>query len=573
MVKRLLIFFTLIAAAACSKVAESGVDKSDSLQMRTVTLTADIEKSGEETVAGKATVSDAGALTWHFGDKIAVLDDSGTFREFTLASGAGTGSATFEGSLPANRHATTLAVFPWREGHSWSASSGLSLSMPAEYSVAESGSALMPMIANFESEGDNLHFRHAGGLVKLTLQDIPSGASSVRLSSYHNRLSGSFSIADIQSQDAAAESDATVEQDSTVTINFSRSSSEMSFYIPLPSVSLNGFTIDLYNSSGVLLGRKRAPATQVVSRGSYLQMPPVALTPVTEYKKIKFIEYNVYKGMTHDFDNNMNNFVAWMKWRDPDIFVICEGRTSELNPVPPETDRIMPYHIDELAARWGHSYFQVGADRSSNPVIVTSRYPVQLVQNLTDEVYTNGVLHVRVEGFDIVATHLWYGHDVEEDEDIRVAEMTAATNATILNPAYSNVENWILTGDLNSYWMPDYEHYGWHNKGDKDYFWVVQDYIHKHWGHDVLYERNNGAWLPTMYHGQTRLDYFLASDTIYPYVTEARVLHDSFTDLYTESNKSGSSDHRPLQVIYERAVFSEEENAGVWDMIPENGVW
>ena len=76
-----------------------------------------------------------------------------------------------------------------------------------------------------------------------------------------------------------------------------------------------------------------------------------------------------------------------------------------------------------------------------------------------------------------------------------------------------------------------------------------------------------------MYHGQTRLDYFFASDAIYPHILEARVLHDSFTDLYTSQNKACSSDHRPLQVVYERAVFSEEQNAGVWDMAPVNGAW
>ena len=568
MTKELFLFIVSIAAVACSADC---LPEEETPAMRTVSFSASIDKEGEFPGEGRASVSDAGVLTWHSGDKIAVLDDSGTFREFSLSSGSGTTLATFTGTMPAGRHATTVAVFPWRAEHSWSSSDGLSLALPDEYSTTESGKALMPMIATFTSEGQRLRFRQAGALMKLTLQDIPSGASSLRLSSRGKRLSGFFTIPDVFAEDAATAAEATVEGDSTVTVNFSRTASEMSFFLPLPSVTLNGFTIDLYNSSGTLLGRKRAPATQAVPRGRFLQMPAVALTPVTEYKKLKFIEYNVLQGMINDYLNNMDNFVAWVNWRSPDVLVICEGRTYGNDQSISDDNRPMPNNIAALAARWGHAYYKVGANKHGNPVIITSRYPVTLIQNLTDDVYANGVLHVRIEGFDIVATHLWYAHDSEEDEGVRTAEMLAATGATILNSKYANIENWILTGDLNSYWTPDKEHYGWHT--ERDYFWVVQDYIHAHWGHDVLYERNKGAWLPTMYHGQTRLDYFFASDAIYPHILEARVLHDSFTDLYTSQNKAGSSDHRPLQVVYERAVFSEEQNAGVWDMAPVNGAW
>lgn len=569
MIKRLLILVVLFAAAGCSKVAESGKDTPRSPQMRTVILTACIDKREEETASGKAAVSDAGALTWQTEDKIAVLDDGGTFREFTLASGAGTDIATFEGSIPAGHSATTVAVFPWRNGHSWSASEGLSLSLPSEYSVAESAKALMPMIADFENEGDDLHFRHVGGLIRLTLQDIPSDASSVRLSSYHNQLSGSFPMTDISSPETSAASVPTIEQDTTVTVNFSRRASEMDFYIPLPAVVLNGFTVDLYDSSGTLIGRKRAPATMDIPRGCYLRMPPVSLTPVTEYQKIKFIEYNVLQGMINDYPNNMDNFVAWVKWRAPDILVICEGKTFGNGQSIYDASRPMPNNISNLAARWGHPYYMVGAQQDNFPVLITSRYPIELLQRLQGAVYTHGGLHVRIAGFDLAAIHLFPDHTAASDEEIRLGEITAATGSTIHNAAYSSVSKWILTGDMNSYYRGD-------NHGSstpKEHNLAVQDYIHSNWDHDVLYEKNGGQWMPTMYHGGTRIDYFYVSDAVYPYIREARVLHDSFTDLYTAENKAGSSDHRPLQVVYERVVFSESQNAGVWDMIPVNGAW
>ena len=560
MLKRLLFIAALISVVSCS------MDMDVHPTMRMVSFKAKLEEDESQMQEMKASVGEQGVLSWQEGDKIAVLDDSGTFREFTLTEGAGTTAATFAGLIPEGRTTTTVAVFPWNSGHSWSSSTGLSLSLPAEYAVEDSGKALMPMIASFQKEGDPLHFRYAGGLMQLTIRDIPSGANAIRLSSRGNRLSGSFTIADVTSADASAVSDSTVEADTTVTVNFSGNASEKKFFFPLPAVSLNGFTIDLYNASGTLLGRKHAPATQSVSRGYLLQMPAVSLTPVLEYKKLKFIEYNVLQGMKNDYPNNMDNFVAWVNLRKPDIFVICEGRTYDNDNPVGDGNRPMPDHISELAARWGHSYTRVGAGKGGNPVIVTSRFPITLVQNITDAVYTNGALHIRIEGFDIVATHCYYSHDSEAGEQKRIAEMEATTDATINYLAYAGIENCILTGVLNSYWKEDKEHYIWHT--ERDYDWIVQDYVHAHWGHDVLYEMNNGAWMPTMDHGHSRIDYFFASDAVYPFIVEARVLHDSFTD-----NTSGASDHRPLQVIYERAVFSEEQNAGIWDMNPITGEW
>ena len=278
------------------------------------------------------------------------------------------------------------------------------------------------MIADFENEGDDLHFRHVGGLIRLTLQDIPSGASSVRLSSYHNQLSGSFPMTDISSPETSAASVPTIEQDTTVTVNFSRSASEMDFYIPLPAVVLNGFTVDLYDSSGTLIGRKRAPAT--------MDIP------------------HVLQGMINDYPNNMDNFVAWVKWRAPDILVICEGKTFGNGQSIYDASRPMPNNISNLAARWGHPYYMVGAQQDNFPVLITSRYPIELLQRLQGAVYTHGGLHVRIAGFDLAAIHLFPDHTAASDEEIRLGEITAATGSTIHNAAYSSVSCWRFTLEI-----------------------------------------------------------------------------------------------------------------------------
>lgn len=556
---RLLVIFPLLAASC----ARTDLPEEPAV-MRTLTFTALMERDGQP---DKASVSDAGALTWQEGDRIAVLDDAGAFNEFTLRSGAGTATATFTGQLPSGRHAAGVAVFPWNDSHEWSASEGLKLYLPASYSSAEAGKALMPMTASFATEEDPLHFRHAGGLLRLTLQSIPASATSVRLSSRGHRLNGAFLLGKEISSESAAESDATVESDSTVTVNFSRTGSEMSFSIPLPCVSLTGFTVDLYDSSGSLVGRKHAPATQNVPRGCLLKMPAVSLTPVSEYQCLKFIEYNVLQGMINDYPNDMDNFVTWVNRRNPDVLVICEGKTFGNGITIPDYLRPMPNRISTLAARWGHSYTAVGAQQDNFPVLVTSRYPITLVQRLEGSDYSHGGLHVRVAGFDVVAIHLYPEHTAASDEEQRISEITAATEATIQNPSYASRENWILTGDMNSYYRGDPK------PNPKPHNLLAQDYIHSNWDHDVLYEKNGGAWQPTMYHGNTRVDYFFVSDAVYPFITEARVLHDDFTDSYTSEDQTKASDHRPLQIIYERAVFEEGQDAGIWNMTPVDGEW
>ena len=120
---------------------------------------------------------------------------------------------------------------------------------------------------------------------------------------------------------------------------------------------------------------------------------------------------------------------------------------------------------------------------------------------------------------------------------------------------------------MNSYYRGDPK------PNPKPHNLLAQDYIHSNWDHDVLYEKNGGAWQPTMYHGNTRVDYFFVSDAVYPFITEARVLHDDFTDSYTTEDQTKASDHRPLQIIYERAVFEEGQDAGIWNMTPVDGEW
>ena len=214
------------------------------------------------------------------------------------------------------------------------------------------------------------------------------------------------------------------------------------------------------------------------------------ISTVKRENTLRIMTYNVQNGMWGDSGNNYDNFVAWMQSQDPDICIFCESQSS-YKPGSHErldiTERYLPYKtghewtkgVDpnlepdgwiELASRWGHTYGKIGAHIDNHPVVVTSKYPITLVQKLgaecPDKIWHGGI-HAQVtvngERINIVGYHTWpfgYGRDVEKADRLkstyafggdlyREYETEYFMNSTILNPAYAQEKLWIITGDTN----------------------------------------------------------------------------------------------------------------------------
>lgn len=108
-------------------------------------------------------------------------------------------------------------------------------------------------------------------------------------------------------------------------------------------------------------------------------------------KTLRVLYWNIQNGMWAGQPENYKTFVEWIKSKDPDICVFCEGAQIYYDGTHthmPNEERYLPVHWKEFCARWGHEYYQVAPRRKSTstpfglsnyPDVVTSKYPIDSI--------------------------------------------------------------------------------------------------------------------------------------------------------------------------------------------------
>lgn len=202
----------------------------------------------------KSAVSDAGKFSWTEDDAIAVWTTTSagsSFQTFAIQSGAGTPDAEFFGA-DVTAEVSDVAVLPAALNPSLNGKE-LTVTLPyiLEYAETVTGS---PMIAQVDNGAEtDLAFKHIAGLVKVTVDNIPSWASVFYFATPGKKINGDFTISDYSSPSAAIETaeDLTEEED-YVAIEFTPTGDKMTFYIPLPVGSYDGFYAAFYDENFAL---------------------------------------------------------------------------------------------------------------------------------------------------------------------------------------------------------------------------------------------------------------------------------------------------------------------------------
>ncbi len=316
------------------------------------------------------------------------------------------------------------------------------------------------------------------------------------------------------------------------------------------------------------------------------------LSTVRRENTLRVVDWNIQNGMWTGQEDNYDRFVAYMQQMDADVCIICEAQTIYYTGTKNRckvSERYLPYKFKdyenntdpglepegwlELAARFGHKYVKVGAHQDNYPVIVTSKYPVTLVQKLGGEEVSHGGIHAQVdfhgETVNLVGFHTYphaFGKDVKGDEaraaskakhegDIyRLNEIKALMERTILNPAYENEKNWLIMGDTNCLSPLDDGHL---KHGLDDY---------RYWGHKYILENvpvtdlmksfaspgERDAFVHTT-QTKRRIDMMYGSKSMAERVINAETPHDE----YTRGSRipeigfiDNSSDHLPVIVDF-----------------------
>lgn len=193
-------------------------------------------RAAVEGVDTKVSANAVGVYNWQASDKIAVLDDAGDVYEFTAASAGSTSQFNCASSITLGSY----AAYPFSTSF---AASGDAVTFVIPSTITYSTDATnMPMLGKIS--GDVVTFKAVGGLLKLIVYGVPEGSSHLEFAAKAQKVSGSFAIADASVDAPVIATAAKGASDNTITIDYTgKYSSNMVFYIPLPTGTIEGFDL------------------------------------------------------------------------------------------------------------------------------------------------------------------------------------------------------------------------------------------------------------------------------------------------------------------------------------------
>jgi endonuclease/exonuclease/phosphatase family metal-dependent hydrolase len=291
-------------------------------------------------------------------------------------------------------------------------------------------------------------------------------------------------------------------------------------------------------------------------------------------KDLRLVYWNIQNGMWSGQGENYDSFVNWVKEKNPDVCVWCEGETIYKTGTAEFMDakeRYLCNNWSELAKRYGHDYVYIGAHVDVYPQVITSKYPITNVKRIAgngvDSVLVHGAgwatIEVNGKPINIVAIHTWpmqYTYKAK-DKDASIAErggdkyrrleMEYIIKETIGSADKKGEQMWMMMGDFNSCSRVDNEKYKY---PEDDTRFLVHDYIHENSPYiDIIKEK-----YPTEYKSSTgkgeRIDFVYCTKPLYDCIKYADIITDSYTSPLRDSRGLSNfwypSDHKPIVIDF-----------------------
>lgn len=187
----------------------------------------------------------------------------------------------------------------------------------------------------------------------------------------------------------------------------------------------------------------------------------------------KLLSWNIQDGMWCDQFDDYVNFVAYINEINPDVFCIQEAAShwdidgknlshySRYLPYPDqknvESKWDNPSGWVALAKRWGHQYVVMGPYKDNYPVVITSKYPIEIIERLRGDENTtvsHGALYAKVHFTDDISVNLVNLHlqpdNVANASNFRMNEINFYLSKTINSKEHYRDEHWLMMGDFNS---------------------------------------------------------------------------------------------------------------------------
>ncbi len=230
-------------------------------------------RASRESAAGtKSTVSDDGAFAWSNGDAIGLWNGS-KFCKLTTSTG-GSATANFTGTMEGT--AQSYAVFPFALNAKVE-SGTVKVTLPASYEW-EKGETNSPMLAECEENPSSLTFKHLGGLVKVSVKNVPADAAKFVLTADKD-ITGEYGVEADGEGNKIIKSAETAENNSVAFTFTAGTATAMAFYVPVP-VGDYKFTVALQKADGTQLWSYGGASVNKVKRAEFIIMPELTFTKI-----------------------------------------------------------------------------------------------------------------------------------------------------------------------------------------------------------------------------------------------------------------------------------------------------
>ena len=241
-----LLVAAILTFVSCS--SENGEIVADNETNKLMTFTATQE--GDAVNTKTALSSDGKTIIWQTNDKISIFDGKGN-QAFELKTGAGTNSATFEGT--ASEAKTYTAIYPYQQNATLSLSDGkvtkvTNVTLPATQKAIEGGFDPTAALMMAQSNNTSLEFKNVVGYVKVK-PNFDCSKIVLRSGSASEYLAGTGTLT-YNSGDPTFNFSESNSKSHSITLE-GNIESEKTYYIAVPTTQLTaGWTISFTMRDG-----------------------------------------------------------------------------------------------------------------------------------------------------------------------------------------------------------------------------------------------------------------------------------------------------------------------------------
>ena len=244
MMKKITILLTVFLAVTLSSCMREATESA--LLFRVESIHAYVPET-------RLALDDAGFFAWTEEDDIAVHRSSSGYETCPM-----TDDGCFNVHLAGAEVRDAFALYPARVADdAAAAASDLKVILPTDYEIPTAGmaqSSPLPMIALNDPGSEDLYFRQLGGVLRLSLDNVPYETASLRVS-MGKRLTGAFSVSDPSGDAPSIATD--TEEDGPVTFTLAVPSSEVRngyiLNIPVPTGTYPSLSVTAHDFAGNLL--------------------------------------------------------------------------------------------------------------------------------------------------------------------------------------------------------------------------------------------------------------------------------------------------------------------------------